>query len=379
MSRVEPTDDLVHKLGELGKMAVPLEDSQRAQYRRERLVRRLGTQIQANSRRSRWSRRWVWVATVAAAAAGGIVGFQTFHHGPAVQAAVSTRAEAGETHTVLGDVFVRRGNVASTLRVGDVLVGGEVVSTAERAGVEIGIASGRADLAAASELEIVAPTATERRLRLGRGSVDVDLPHKLESGKHLVVETPDVDVLVVGTAFTVEVGQENGARATHVSVRRGTVWIMQNGQQRAVLHAGDDWRTPAAKAAALSEPAPVRTRSVGSRGAVTRAGGTPRVVPSARPVDSGTLAEENRLFQAGLTARNAGDAAAAADAFASLLSRYPRSVLREQALAGEFRALERAGRSSAATVAARRYLAGYPSGFAHVDAERVANSLASDR
>jgi outer membrane protein assembly factor BamD (BamD/ComL family) len=106
-----------------------------------------------------------------------------------------------------------------------------------------------------------------------------------------------------------------------------------------------------------------------------RAAAAGRVAASQRPSESGTLAEENRLFQAGLAARNAGDGAGAADAFAQLLSRYPRSVLREQALAEQFRALERAGRSSAAAVAARRYLANYPNGFAHADAERLTSGL----
>lgn len=376
MSRSQSSDhDLMRTLNELGKGAVPVEDPQRAFYRRERVVRMLGASLEVHAERQRRSaRKWLWASAAAAVLVAGLAGAWTLRSEPVAVA----KASAGETRSVLGEVSVRRAEGATPLRAGEVLAGGEVVSTGARSGVEIGIASGHAELGGLSELEILAPTANERRLRLGTGSVDVDLPRKLEAGKHLVVETPDAEVLVVGTAFTVEVGNVAGVRATHVSVRRGTVWIMQGGKQRAVLSAGDDWRSPA-PAAAASAPAAKEPKPELAPAPEVRA---PAVMPrpvaaarGARTVDAGTLAEENRLFRAALAARNAGDHAGAADTFATLLARYPRSVLREQALAGEFRALERAGRSSAATVAARRYLSSYPSGFARADAERVANRL----
>jgi hypothetical protein len=194
-------------------------------------------------------------------------------------------------------------------------------------------------------------------MRLGAGTVDVDLPVKLAAGRHLVVETPNVEVIVVGTAFSVGVREAGSAVATRVSVRRGTVWVMENGRQRAVLVAGQEWESPLPVAAepVVEAPAPV---------VAPKPGGAART-------SDGTLAEENRLFQSGLSARNAGDPAAAAEAFATLLARYPRSVLAEQALAERFRALERAGRVSSAIVSARRYLASYPRGFARAEAERL--------
>jgi hypothetical protein len=385
MSQPERLDDVVGTLSELGKTAVPVEDPLRAAYRRERIVRLLGTAITAEGRGARRRRALPWFAAAAtvALALGSAGGWAWLHarEKPAAVATASEPSSAGEAELVAGDVSVRRNGQATALRAGELFVGGETVTTATDSVAEIGIASGRAELEASSQLEILRPTASERRLRLGTGSVDVDLPHKLGNGKHLIVETPDAEVMVIGTAFTVAVGGEHGSASTHVRVRRGTVWILQNGKQRAVLHPGDEWSSPVASSSAPAVPtaeapaaavrAPVAsraTRESGRRGVAARAA-------VARTVDSGTLGEENRLFQAGLTARNAGDAGSAADAFGTLLSRYPRSVLREQALAEEFRALERAGRLSGAAVAARRYLASYPNGFAHADAERIASGL----
>jgi hypothetical protein len=268
--------------------------------------------------------------------------------------------------SVVGTVTVGGAGSPHAVAVGDVFRGGEIVTTAAASSIDVGIEAGSAELGAHSRLEFVVPSAAERRMRLGRGTVDVDLPVKLAAGRHLVVETPNADVVVVGTAFSVGVREAGSGVATRVSVRRGTVWIMDGGKQRAVLVAGQEWESPSSVAA---EPATVEAPAP-PPGKASRGGG--------RPAD-GTLAEENRLFQSGLSARNAGDPAGAADAFALLLARYPRSVLAEQALAERFRALERAGRVSAAVVSARRYLAQYPRGFARAEAERVTQGPLDDR
>src|SRR5689334_25139331 len=110
MSRPEPLDDLVHQLGELGRAAVPVEDAQRASSRRERLVRLLGANIEANARkkRSRLS-PWLWGAVAAAAVAtAGVVGWSTLHPQQATMARVDVPS-AGDARAVLGAVSVRRG------------------------------------------------------------------------------------------------------------------------------------------------------------------------------------------------------------------------------------------------------------------------------
>jgi hypothetical protein len=222
-------------------------------------------------------------------------------------------------------------------------------------------------LVSPGRVEVVSTTLAERRLRVAVGSVEVDLPRKLPLGQALIVETPDAQVRVVGTAFRVEVNLDSeGKPATEVNVRRGTVWVSQGGVRRATLDAGSKWRSrselPAAEVPPAKVDEPARTEA--------------RVTATApRPVKAveaqGTLAEENRLYESALAARNAGDDRRAAEAFGQLLARYPRSVLVEQSLAERFRALDRAGHVSLAVAAARRYLAAYPEGFASADAKRI--------
>jgi hypothetical protein len=370
MTEPSPLDDLVRDLGELGKGGVPVEDEARAAYRRERVVRALERKL-ADVKQSRLPRRRRRFALIAAAAAAVLAlgsGFAVLRHDTTTEASQAGVAGAVEVRSIVGNVSILRSGAPShSASVGELLQGGERVRTGEAAGIDIGIESGRAHLNASSELEIVQPTAKERRLRLGKGGVDVDLPLKLTGGERLVIETPDAEVLVVGTAFSVQLQNDAaGMPVTSVKVRRGTVWVSHQGKQQAVLVAGQDWASPPA-------PPAVAAQVPNAKGSVVpRAQPRSRVVP--RAVESGTLAEENRLFESALAARNTGDHAGAAEGFRLLLARFPRSVLAEQALAGRFRALERAGRVSAAVISARRYLSSYPQGFARADAERITSA-----
>jgi outer membrane protein assembly factor BamD (BamD/ComL family) len=83
------------------------------------------------------------------------------------------------------------------------------------------------------------------------------------------------------------------------------------------------------------------------------------------------LAEQSRMFQEAIDARNRGDDARAADLFARLLARYPSY---EEAEVQLFRAHKRLGRTTLAAAAARRYLAQHPQGFAHDEARDLALS-----
>lgn len=377
MTRPERVEDVVAKLDELGKSAVPVEDPVRAAYRRERVIRAIGRSIEQAGSASGRRLRWGWLAAAAGVfllvAAGGVAAVH-YQAGSEERLLADRGPGAAEVRFLVGGVEIQRpGASLVPATLGEVFQGGELVKTSANGELDLGIESGRARLGPSSELQIVQPTPAERRLRLGTGGIDVDLPVKLARGERLVIETPDADVVVVGTAFTVGVRREGGQSVTSVSVRRGTVWVRRAGRQEAVLSAGQAWRSPERTAAVAAAPLPAPAsvqRSVEPKEAAESA--SARNARAVRALESGTLAEENRLFEAALAARNAGQHLAAAESFRTLLARYPRSVLGEQALAGQFASLERAGRTTAAALAARRYLASYPQGFARANAARVA-------
>jgi hypothetical protein len=287
--------------------------------------------------------------------------FSKLNEAPSVATVTS---ETWHARLVVGNVAVRTANGARrAIASGETFQPGDSIEAEAGGSVSLGLTSGDVRLVSAGRVDVVSTTTAERRLRVAHGSLEVDLPRKLPHGQALIMETPDAQVRVVGTAFRVDVSRDvSGRPTTAVSVRRGTVWVMQRGERRATLGAGTKWRSRPEVALAAAAP----TREVAR---TETNGGSPRSPRS--PKAPGTLAEENRLYEAALAARNAGDDRRAADGFSQLLTRYPRTVLREQSLAERFRALDRAGQVSLAVAAARRYLAAYPDGFARADAERI--------
>lgn len=385
-------NDLVRVLESMGKAAIPVEDAEQAAARRERVISALGNHIIAvHERRSRRFAATLLLGVAAIAAVGvGFLGLEQLRSSDESAVVADANLSAGEVRGVVGRALAKRhGAHRIQVEAGARLKGGEQLETFDGGALELSVDNGNVRLGALSKLEVLSPTRSERRLRLGVGTVDVEVPHLGRSSERFVVETPSVDVVVVGTAFNVDVGG-SAARETKVHVRRGTVWIFSHGERLAVLKAGDSWSSerkpvtqmPAVNAAEAmhAEPAPTRVMKAAKNAVPARSTeGAAREAAAreaaAREAAPGSLAEENRLFEAALSARNAGEDGRAADAFGTLLSRYPRTVLAEQALAERFRALSRAGRTALAVTAARRYLAAYPQGAARSDAERIAGSL----
>jgi hypothetical protein len=159
-------------------------------------------------------------------------------------------------------------------------------------------------------------------IALESGSVRCEVP-KLASGSRLRVKTPDAEVVVHGTVFSVQVrSAAGGTSQTCVRVEEGLVSV-QHGDQSEKVGASQSWgcddpKPPPAAASAAEGGAPVHPRA-------------PRNVevrPAATPVSSSEgLAEQNRLFQAALAAEARGDAAGALDSLRVLLDRYPQSPL----------------------------------------------------
>jgi ferric-dicitrate binding protein FerR (iron transport regulator) len=195
----------------------------------------------------------------------------------------------------------------------------------------------------------------------------------VDPARAVIVETPHVEVVVRGTRFDVEVepASASSGTITNVSVARGTVAILRHGALVASLSAGERWSSASRTLAPLPTGVGDSVASAPPKPALsTRKPAVPGEV--APPEVSGTLAEENRLFQEALEARGRGDHARAVDSFGRLLGRYPRSPLAEEAQAERFRGLRRMGQTARAAAEARRYLAQYPAGFAAAEARELA-------
>ncbi len=205
----------------------------------------------------------------------------------------------------------------------------------------------------------VATEGAAQVLRLDAGSVELHVA-KLTSTQRFLVDTPDSEVEVRGTRFSVSVVPPDPACGagvrTRVAVSEGVV---------VVRHAGVEDRV------ALGEAWPAGCTRIGPSTAmagVRSASNTP--TPAALPAGS-TLADQNDLFAAAAAANRRGDTRAPRwPRSIAFLATYPASPLVESALVERMRLLQSTsrGRSSAA---AKEYLARYPNGFAHAEAEAI--------
>jgi hypothetical protein len=204
----------------------------------------------------------------------------------------------------------------------------------------------------------VAAEGLTQTLHLDVGSVELHVA-KLAPDHRFIVATPDSEVEVRGTRFTVSVvapepGCGAGAR-TRVAVTEGVVAVRHGGAEDRIA-VGEQWPRGCqrAPAASIAGPRPASNTPV-----------------SVAPSPGSTLADQNDLFAAAASAKRRGDARGAVAALDRFLAVYPASPLAESASAERMRILKTMGRGRS-LVAAREYLARYPNGFAHSEAEAIA-------
>lgn len=192
--------------------------------------------------------------------------------------------------------------------------GGVEVELAERTQVDLGA---------------LAKAPSRSTLRLVRGAVRCHVP-KLSKGQHFSVVTPDAEVVVHGTVFSVRAGEDG--KSTCVRVEEGLVGVTHAGET-VKIGPGTSW------GCVFGETT--------SDDGVARAGGDVKAVtPGELAVERstpgsssavkarGTLEQENRLLKAALSAERSGAHARARTLFSDLLSRYPSSPLAPEARAG---------------------------------------------
>ena len=247
---------------------------------------------------------------------------------------------------------------------------GDSVRSGEGGTASFGFANGtKLALTPSSDLRIdeVGPT---RRFFLFSGGVHARVS-KLGRGERFVVDTPDSEVEVHGTVFTVGINPPSasclGAATSKVEVSEGTVWV-RSGEQQVVLRAGESWSAPCARQQVSDElpagpvehapaavhgpaahgpaahgPAPAFVRSAGHKPSASRPAFAPAFAPPIEyvapkpdlvappPVALSRLAEQNDLLSAAMAAERQGQHAAALHKLDELISRFPGGPLSESA------------------------------------------------
>lgn len=227
---------------------------------------------------------------------------------------------------------------------------------------------------------------------LTSGSMRADVA-KLKPGQRFIIRTADAEVEVHGTSFSVGIVPADnacgGGSITRVVVYEGVVTVRHAGDEARVPK-GDSWPsncsaattpdstnsssdvtpdTTAASTTVLELPPNTPDDAPQTNQPATTAHAS-RATNHSRKTGSSPLAEENDIFESGLTAERDGLTAGAISDFERYLSLYPNGPLAEHAAVRRMNLLRTADHARAVQ-AAKDYLARYPNGFARSDANAI--------
>jgi len=315
--------------------------------------------------RARTRRRNRWLGGLAAAAAMALVAsgaaYEMKHRSPSIASSTATQSHGpAETqvvgYTVTGAASVVSSGASAPLSERRTLPAGSRVVTPAGGRVMLAFATGTdVALGEAADMTIADEGATQA-LRLDHGSLDLHVA-KLAADQRFLVQTPDAEVEVRGTAFKVSLVSPDATcgagTPTRVAVTEGVVVVRHAGVESRV-EAGQQWPSGCAQP-------PVATHaSSGSSSAHGPAAAAP----------ASSLGEQNDMFADAMAAKRRGDSGEALADFDRFLTRYPSSPLAESATVERMRLL-RSVDPGRAPSAARQYLGRYPNGFARAEAETI--------
>ena len=230
---------------------------------------------------------------------------------------------------------------------GDVIVAGALLRAPLNGNVVLSSPTGtELGLSSASALRVESLGATQK-LRLEAGQVRASVA-KLLPGERFLIETPDAEVEVRGTRFEVAIAGAAycaGGPRTRVSVAEGVVVVRAGGHEARVA-AGEIWPSPSCPPG--QDSSPVASSRAGVRSAdartqrTTRSHNASRVTVAPSTPDS-SLAVQNDLFGAALSAARRGDNREALYWLRRLLERYPDGPLATSARAKERQLVQSTG------------------------------------
>jgi hypothetical protein len=350
-------------LREMRSSVAPVDAPEAEQNRRERTIadlRGVQTKVLVERKASHIRRQAAAAVAVLAALAAGFV----FYSQPRDRHVAESATPATPQTTVRaleGRITVIHAGreTLQGLDVGVPLEAGDTVRTGEFRAVLTMQSRAAVDVSPSTKLSLGAlQRAGAEWVELEVGRVDVSVP-KLRDGKTLSVHTPHATVTVHGTRFSVLVAPSAGSTVqTTVEVREGAVQVEHDGRTTELL-SGDVWTsanttsTSSASGAFQqnhAETAHLQTATPPSHATPSRertanasrasGEGQANAVDFASPPTS-TLSAENTLMQRAMVASRNGDDRAAIDILETLLSRYPRSILKENARVERSRAVAR--------------------------------------
>lgn len=371
---MSPSPDPETLLRELSNERVPLEAAVATAARRERVIDALGRAIREVPRaRERRAQRLRWASVLAVAAVVvlglGLGSFGLLRRAPEVAEA---SPNIGSVQAVSGTLVLTQHGRSRVVSQGENpgLAAGDAISTAPDGSARLRTERSVTDVAPATKLRLNGVSPAEERLHLAIGRIQLNVEPRPDVRRTVVVETPDAEVVVHGTVFSVAVDSRGGVEVTRVRVDEGAVSVLHRGE-RVLITGGQEWSS-AAKPKPAAEPSaePAAEPRVEARRALRTKAPSRRA--AAPPADASTLAEENRLFLTAVEARNRGDDRAAVELFGAMLAKYPSGKLAEEARIERMRALNRLGESAKAAAEARRYLARHATGFARDEARSTA-------
>ncbi len=346
--------ELDELLGPMRDGPVALSGHAAGAARRERLLPGVRAAVRSTPqrlRRTRMLRRVAWGATACGAAlVAFVVSTLSGTQAPAAVASAPLHVEALGTEP---PTFVDARGVSRSLTGDAPITGpGELLAPASSWSRVLTARGARIELAPRARLRVTvdrstspgpsATAVTDAALRLEQGEAHFSVPHLGPHAKFSIA-TPDTQVIVHGTVFSVRVGPAPVSQ-TCVRVNEGLVEVRHHGGST-FLRPGMQWGCEDSVAAQASARAvDVSPRVAANDATVART--SPRSV-ALRPrahaardralAPSGTLEAETALLAAGLAAERDGDRTRARTLFSELLDRHPRSPLAPEARSGAAR------------------------------------------
>jgi hypothetical protein len=347
-----------------------VEEPETTQARRERIISAISKETASAAQRKRTRRavRLVFGSAAVAAAIALALGLRVAlreYETRSPTAASQSAPDSALVRPVSGLVTLVRNGTPVSVHSERPLETGDRLNAVAEAEAEVRLGDPvLVNLHGPHSLSLLSSRGAERRIRLDNGRIKAQVSEHPSDRPKLIVETPDVEVVVKGTVFEVNVRHDDAnASTTGVAVQRGRVLIRRAGRDVTVVSAGETWSSREVVASSRSAGEAPNAQSHRAR---SRAGTTVERTPP-----SGTLGEENRLYQSAMEARNRRDDVTAVAFFSALLTRYPHSPLAPEAHVERMRALERIGRKDDAAREADRYLDDHPRGFAHDEAREL--------